>query len=230
MICPTFFGGTFLSKMYQLSKTEISFPDPRSFHPENGLIAFGGDLSPERILLAYQHGIFPWSNPDEEILWWSFDPRFVLIPAEIKVSKSMQKILERNTFTFSENQCFEEVIRGCQNVQRKGQENGTWITEELIASYLILHGQGYAKSVEVWQNDELVGGFYGIDIGNIFCGDSMFATVSNASKAGFIQFVKKYENHYSLIDCQSHTPHLESLGARHIPKKDFYEIIDQRKF
>lgn len=213
--------------MFKLNPNENNFPDPRHFHPENGLIAFGGDLSPERILLAYKNGIFPWFNPGEDILWWSFNPRFVLFPNELKVSKSMKKILSREIFTFTENKSFEEVLRNCKDIPRGVQSGETWITEDLIESYLILNRNGFAKSVEVWQNDKLVGGFFGIDIGNVFCGDSMFTKVSNASKAGFINFVQKNVDKYDLIDCQSHTNHLESLGAKYISKKDFFEIIDK---
>ena len=213
--------------MFKLNPNENNFPDPRHFHPENGLIAFGGDLSPERILLAYKNGIFPWFNPGEDILWWSFNPRFVLFPNELKVSKSMKKILSREIFTFTENKSFEEVLRSCKDIKRGVQAGETWITEDLIESYLILNRNGFAKSVEVWQNDKLVGGFFGIDIGNVFCGDSMFTKVSNASKAGFINFVQKNVDKYDLIDCQSHTNHLESLGAKYISKKDFFEIIDK---
>ncbi len=210
--------------MVWLNPDEISFPDPEFYSGEEGIIAAGGDLSPERIWFAYQNGIFPWFNPGEEILWWFPDPRFVLFPEKIYISKSMKKILARNEFTFTENQCFREVMENCMNANRKNQD-GTWISEELIHSYEILHRAGKAKSVEVWQNEELVGGFYGIEVGKVFCGESMFAKVSNASKAGFIQFVEKYRDRYSLIDCQSHTEHLESLGAEMIPAKKYLKIL-----
>lgn len=210
--------------MIRLDKNEISFPDPELYDGHEGIIAFGGDLSVERIWFAYQHGIFPWYNPGEEILWWCPDPRFVLFPDEIKVSKSMKKILNRSTFTFSENKNFRDVIKNCQAVSRKGQ-SGTWLSDELMMAFIMLHEYGLAKSIEVWQNDELVGGFYGLQIGNIFCGESMFAKVSNASKAGFIHFVETHRNELELIDCQSHTDHLESLGARMIPKREFLKIL-----
>ncbi|WPO82813.1 leucyl/phenylalanyl-tRNA--protein transferase [Chryseobacterium sp. JJR-5R] len=210
--------------MVRLDNKEISFPDPELYDGHEGIIAFGGDLSVERIWFAYQLGIFPWYNPGEEILWWCPDPRFVLVPAELKVSKSMRKILNRSDFTFSENRNFTEVIKNCQEISRKGQE-GTWLSDELLESFIQLHRYGLAKSIEVWQNDELVGGFYGLQIGNMFCGESMFAKVSNASKAGFIHFVETHKNELELIDCQSHTDHLESLGAKMIPKREFLNIL-----
>ncbi len=210
--------------MQYLDKNEISFPDPEVYHPPGGLIAIGGDLSAQRLLLAYQLGIFPWYDPGEEILWWSPDPRFVLLPDEVKISKSMRKILRDGIFTFTENKCFEEVIRNCATAPRDGQD-GTWISEELISGFVELHKTGIARSIEVWQNSELVGGFYGLEVGRVFCGESMFSKVSNASKAGFLDFVLRNQNHYELIDCQVHSAHLESLGAKHIPKLDFLEFL-----
>lgn len=210
--------------MVRLDENEISFPDPELYDGHEGLIAFGGDLSIERIWFAYQLGIFPWYNPGEEILWWCPDPRFVLFPDEIKVSKSMRKILNRDVFTFSENRNFREVILNCQQASRKGQ-TGTWLSDELMESFIKLHEYGLAKSIEVWQDGELVGGFYGLQIGSVFCGESMFAKVSNASKAGFIHFVESNKENIDLIDCQSHTEHLESLGAKMITKKEFLKIL-----
>ncbi|MEC3874168.1 leucyl/phenylalanyl-tRNA--protein transferase [Chryseobacterium salviniae] len=210
--------------MIRLDENEISFPDPELYDGHEGIVAFGGDLSLERIWFAYQLGIFPWFNPGEEILWWCPDPRFVLFPEEIKVSKSMKKILARNVFTFTENTNFRKVIKSCRDIGRKGQ-SGTWLSDELMASFIKLHDYGLAKSVEVWQNEELVGGFYGLQIGNVFCGESMFSKVSNASKAGFIHFAQRYKDKLELIDCQSHTDHLESLGARMIPKREFLKIL-----
>ena len=216
--------GFFFPKMIRLDENEISFPDPELYDGHEGIIAFGGDLSVERIWFAYQLGIFPWFNPGEEILWWCPDPRFVLFPEEIRISKSMKKILDRNVFAFTENTSFREVIKNCQDINRKGQ-SGTWLSDELMESFIKLHDYGLAKSIEVWQNEELVGGFYGLQIGNLFCGESMFSKVSNASKAGFIHFAQKYRNKLELIDCQSHTDHLESLGARMIPKREFLTIL-----
>ncbi len=216
--------GFFFPKMIRLDENEISFPDPELYDGHEGIIAFGGDLSVERIWFAYQLGIFPWFNPGEEILWWCPDPRFVLFPEEIRISKSMKKILDRNVFAFTENTSFREVIKNCQDISRKGQ-SGTWLSDELMESFIKLHDYGLAKSIEVWQNEELVGGFYGLQIGNLFCGESMFSKVSNASKAGFIHFAQKYKTKLELIDCQSHTDHLESLGARMIPKREFLTIL-----
>ena len=212
--------------MFLLDSEEIAFPDPALYDFEGGLLAMGGDLSPERIWFAYQNGIFPWFNPEDDILWWCPDPRFVLFPEDLKISKSMKKILREGKFTFTENKCFEEVMKNCQAAERKGQD-GTWITDEMIKSYSTLHRYGKAKSIEVWENDELVGGLYGVDLGHIFCGESMFAKVSNASKAGFIYFVEKYKNIYQLIDCQIYTEHLASLGAKEIPKREFLKILKQ---
>ncbi|KQR95202.1 leucyl/phenylalanyl-tRNA--protein transferase [Chryseobacterium sp. Leaf180] len=212
--------------MVLLNSEEISFPDPALYDSHDGIIAVGGDLSPERILFAYENGIFPWFNPDEEILWWCPDPRFVLFPDELKVSKSIKKILDRNIFQFTENKNFREVILNCKNAPRKGQD-GTWLSDELIEVFTKLHKIGIVKSIEVWLNNDLVGGFYGLHIGNVFCGESMFAKVSNASKAGFIYFVQKYADQFSIVDCQSHSDHLESLGAKMIPKREFLHILHQ---
>ncbi len=210
--------------MFRLEENEISFPDPEIYDGHEGVVALGGDLSIERVWFAYQLGIFPWYNPGEEILWWCPDPRFVLFPDELKVSKSMRKILNRNVFTFSENQQFREVIQNCREIGRRGQD-GTWLSDELMQTFIQLHEYGLAKSVEVWQEGKLVGGLYGLQIGNVFCGESMFAKVSNASKAGFIHFVETHRNSLEIIDCQSHTEHLESFGARMIPKKEFLKIL-----
>ena len=214
--------------MIALDPNEISFPDPKLYHPEDGLMAYGGDLSPERIWFAYQLGIFPWFNPEDEILWWCPDPRFVLFPKELKISKSMKKILRDDVFTFTENKCFEEIIKNCAKINRKDQ-NGTWLTKEMMESYTKLHLYGKAKSIEVWQNNQLVGGLYGLDLGNVFCGESMFAKVSNASKAGFIWFTEKYKNKFQVIDCQVYTNHLASLGAREIPKLEFLNYLENNE-
>lgn len=212
--------------MIRLDPNEISFPNPQHYDGHEGIIAYAGDLSMERIWFAYQNGIFPWFNPGEEILWWCPDPRFVLFPKNLKVSKSMRKILKNETFTFTENQNFRQVIRNCREVTRKGQD-GTWLSDELMESFIRLHEYGFAKSIEVWQDDRLVGGFYGLQVGKVFCGESMFAKVSNASKAGFIYFVEKYQDELVLIDCQSHTEHLESLGATMISKQEFLKTLHE---
>jgi leucyl/phenylalanyl-tRNA--protein transferase len=198
---------------------KLEFPD-YSQASKFGILAYGGDLSIERLKLAYQKGIFPWFNENEPILWWFPDPRFVLFPEELRISKSMMKVFRDEIFEFTENQAFEQVIQNCRTIPRKGQK-GTWITDEMMAAYLQLHKEGLAKSIEVWQNGELVGGFYGVEGKRMFCGESMFAKVSNASKAGFIQFVLRNKDKYDLIDCQVFTEHLASLGAIEISADEF---------
>ena len=214
----------FFLKMIKLNPNEISFPDPQYFESDTGLIAFGGDLSPERIWFAYQNGIFPWFNPDEEILWWFPNPRFVLFPKNVKISKSMKKVLKSGQFSFTKNKNFREVMQNCQNIERNG-EKGSWISEELIESFVTLHNAGKASSYEVWEKGELVGGFYGVEVGNIFCGESMFSKVSNASKAVFLNFILENKEKYTLIDCQIHSEHLESLGAEMIPGNHYLKIL-----
>lgn len=188
-------------------------------------MAVGGDLSPERLLLAYRSGIFPWFNDDALILWWSPDPRMILFPNEIKISKSMSKIIRIDQFKLTVNTNFKAVLENCSQVDRKGQE-GTWITKNMIDAYLQLHETGFAKSYEVWQEDKLVGGLYGIDLGHVFCGESMFSLVSNASKFAFIRLAQDLEKQdYQLIDCQIYTEHLKSLGAKEIDRDDFLKIL-----
>ncbi|WP_265240601.1 leucyl/phenylalanyl-tRNA--protein transferase [Muriicola sp. Z0-33] len=206
-----------------LTQTLI-FPPVENANAE-GLLAVGGDLSPERLKLAYSEGIFPWFNEDSLILWWSPDPRMVLFPNKIKVSRTMNKILKSDKFQLSQNTCFKEVLEHCSTVARKGQQ-GTWITQTMKAAYLTLHEKGLAKSYEVWEEGELVGGLYGIDLGHVFCGESMFSLKSNASKFAFIHLARELEEkNYKLIDCQMYTPHLESLGAEDISRKEFIEIL-----
>ena len=209
--------------MYRLT-SELYFPPIHSASPE-GILAFGGDLSPERLLLAYKNGIFPWFNMDEPIIWWSPDPRMVLFLDEIKVSKSMRSLLNRNVFKVTFNQNFSAVIRNCQKTVRRGQ-HGTWISEQMISAYEKLHELGHAMSIEVWQEEMLVGGLYGVDLGNVFCGDSMFSGVSNASKVGFVSLVNYLKsNQYQLLDCQVYNEHLASLGCREINRDDFIKVI-----
>lgn len=209
--------------MHILSK-ELFFP-PVSEADADGILALGGDLSPERLLLAYKSGIFPWFEDDDPIIWWSPDPRMVLFLDELVVSKSMRNILNRNTFQVTFNQDFRAVISNCQKMKRSGQ-NGTWITNDMIEAYCKLHELGIAKSVEVWQNEELVGGLYGIDLEHVFCGESMFSKVSNASKVAFIHLVKKLKNdNYKVLDCQVYNEHLESLGCREIDRTDFMALL-----
>ncbi|ASO04354.1 leucyl/phenylalanyl-tRNA--protein transferase [Arenibacter algicola] len=202
----------------------LLFPDVEKAD-DDGLLAVGGDLSPERLLLAYKNGIFPWFNEDSMILWWSPDPRMVLFPNKIKISKSMAQVIKSNKFRITWNTQFEEVVNACSAIKRKGQA-GTWITPEMKSAYLKLHQMGIAKSIEVWENDNLVGGLYGIDLGNVFCGESMFSRKSNASKFAFISLAKELQQkEYKLIDCQVYTAHLESLGAEEIPRKQFIKIL-----
>jgi leucyl/phenylalanyl-tRNA--protein transferase len=190
----------------------------------DGLLAIGGDLSVERLLLAYRKGIFPWFDGDVP-MWWSPDPRFVLFPEELKVSKSMKVLLKRNAFEFTIDKAFSEVIKACKEKEREGQ-NGTWITDDVEASYIQLHREGFAHSAEVWVNNTLVGGLYGVRLNNVFFGESMFSHVSNASKYAFIKYVGQLRQEgVQLIDCQVYTEHLESLGARMIKRQEFmYEL------
>jgi leucyl/phenylalanyl-tRNA---protein transferase len=186
---------------------------------EYGILAIGGDLSPERLIFAYENGIFPWYSEDEPITWFCPDPRFVLFPEEIKIAKSMSSLFNSRRFRVTYDTCFEEVMRSCGAISRKGQA-GTWIIEDMISAYSNLHELGFAHSVEVWEGDDLVGGLYGVALGKVFFGESMFAKVSNASKFGFITLVKKLiADGFQLIDCQQETPHLASLGARAITRK-----------
>ncbi len=210
--------------IFWLTDESNQFP-PSEYASAEGLLAIGGDLSPERLLTAYSMGIFPWFNEDEPMAWWSPDPRMVLFPSEIKVSKSMRPYFNQGKFKVSFDQDFEGVVRLCQSPRGK-QHSGTWITEEILEAYCMLHQMGFAHSVEVWQGDEMVGGLYGIALGKCYFGESMFSKVSNASKFGFICLVKMLEAlGFWLIDCQQETAHLGSLGARPIPRADFLHIL-----
>lgn len=193
----------------------------------DGVVAVGGDLSPDRLMLAYHSGIFPWYNPGDPITWWSPDPRFVLFPGQLKVSKSMARVLRKDHFEVTYDQDFEGVIAQCQRVARKDQQ-GTWITEEMRLAYLKLFEMGHAKSVEVWQEGALVGGMYGVDLGYVFCGESMFSKVSNASKVALISFVRKFEADGGLLfDCQVYSDHLTTLGAEEIDRSEFLKYLDK---
>lgn len=208
--------------LFALDK-ELIFPPVHLAEPD-GLLAIGGDLSTERLLLAYRNGIFPWYEGDH-ILWWCPDPRFALIPSELKISKSMQQLIKRETFTFTIDRAFTEVISNCKTVPRRGQD-GTWITEDVREAYTRLHKAGYAHSAEVWQGDELVGGLYGVRLGQVFFGESMFSKVSNASKYAFISYVEHLKTEdVQLIDCQVYTAHLESLGARMMARQNFVQML-----
>ncbi len=192
---------------------------------DDGLLAIGGDLGAERLLLAYSNGIFPWFNEDEPPLWWSPDPRFVLFPEELKVSKSMQRLIKQGRFEFRIDTAFEAVITNCSKAPREGQD-GTWISHEVIAAYTALHRLGYAHSAEAWRDGELVGGLYGVLLGKVFFGESMFSMESNASKFAFINWVEVLKGYgVVLIDCQVFTEHLESLGALMVSRAGFIDII-----
>jgi leucyl/phenylalanyl-tRNA--protein transferase len=210
--------------LFALDK-EIIFPPVHLAEPD-GLLAVGGDLSTERLLLAYRQGIFPWYE-GQHILWWSPNPRFVLTPATLKVSKSMKQLFKKEAFTFTTNKAFAEVINNCRSIERSGQ-NGTWITSSMKEAYIRLHKQGFAHSAEVWLNEELVGGLYGIRLGKVFFGESMFSKASNASKYAFISYVHQLQQEeVQLIDCQVYTEHLESLGAHMIARDDFIQRLQE---
>ena len=203
---------------------KLWFPSVETSSPE-GVIAFGGDLSVERLLLAYKSGIFPWYNQGEPIIWYAPEQRMVLFPSELKVSKSTKKLLRKEVFEVTFNQNFEEVIKQCKIISRNGQV-GTWITDEMEQAYLQLHKFGHAKSVEVWLKDELVGGLYGVDLGSVFCGESMFSKVSNASKIAFIYLVEKLrKEQYKIVDCQVYNDYLASFGAKEIPRAEFLKYL-----
>ena len=212
-----------ISIMYFLSK-ELYFPPAETASTE-GIVAVGGDLSPERLVLAYQIGIFPWFEEEEPILWWSPPERMVLFFDDLTISKSMRNIINRKQFKVTFNTAFRDVIVNCKKITRKDQA-GTWITDNMVEAYCKLHELGIAKSVEVWENEELVGGLYGVDLGHVFCGESMFSKVSNASKLAFIALAKQLEMaDYRLLDCQVYNDHLASLGCVEIDREDFLKVL-----
>jgi leucyl/phenylalanyl-tRNA---protein transferase len=214
--------------MLQVLDRKIWFP-PTEAADEDGLLAIGGDLSVERLLAAYQKGIFPWYNEDVP-LWWSPDPRFVLLPQQLKVSKSMQQLLRQQKMQCSSNQCFRQVVQHCQQAKRKEQD-GTWISPTVLEAYCQLHALGFAHSIECWQNGELVGGFYGVLLGKVFFGESMFSLVPNASKFALIDWVRhRAPKDLALIDCQVYTTHLESLGATMLPRTVFEQLLRDNIF
>jgi len=209
--------------MYRLNDA-LLFPSPEQASAE-GIVAVGGDLQPERVMLAYRKGIFPWFESDDFLLWWSPDPRMVLFPDRLKVSKSMRTVLRKKQFEVTFNKAFDQVVEACAKVKRFGQ-NGTWITPGLMEVYSTLHTQGHAHSVEVWEEGSLVGGLYVIDLGTVFCGESMFSKSSNASKVALIYLVKELKkNKYELIDCQVPTQHLASMGAEPISRTEFLTFL-----
>jgi leucyl/phenylalanyl-tRNA---protein transferase len=209
--------------VYRLTK-KLNFPPPGQAD-DDGLLAVGGDLSVERLLLAYSMGIFPWYSDGYPILWWSPDPRLVLIPAELKVSKTLRQTIRKGMFSVTTNQAFEEVIRNCATIRRK-EEQGTWITEEMIAAYIRLHKAGYAHSVESWDGNKLAGGLYGVMMGRAFFGESMFAKKSDASKVAFAVYTADLaQKGFELIDCQVATEHLKTFGAKEISRDEFMKCL-----
>ncbi len=200
------------------------FPPVTAAH-SSGILAIGGAITTDWIKLAYKSGVFPWFDEDSPITWWAPDPRMVVFPQTYKPSKSMRNILNKNEFTITYNTSFYQVIENCQKSKRKGQD-GTWITDDILTVYSELHQMGMAKSVEVWQKNALVGGLYGIDLGNMFCGESMFSKVSNASKVAFCWLIEKLKNeNYQLLDCQVYNPHLKLLGAIEISREVYMAYL-----
>ena len=208
-----------------LTRNSLDFPPlERALREPDGLLAAGGDLSPERLLAAYRHGCFPWYQDGQPLLWWSPDPRMVLFPEELHVSRSLRKTLRRGDFTITFDQDFAAVIRAC--AAPRSYADGTWITSAMQQAYLELHRRGIAHSVEAWQNGELVGGLYGLALGQLFFGESMFSRRTNASKVAFVTLAERLrECGFALIDCQMHTAHLASFGAREIPRSEFAEYL-----
>lgn len=210
-----------------LNRASLEFPPlHKALHEPNGLLAAGGDLSSERLVAAYRHGCFPWYQDGQPILWWSPDPRTVLLPSNLHISRSLRKVLRSDLFSVTFDRNFTDVIHACSEPRK--DEDGTWITSEMQAAYFALHAQGHAHSVEVWQQDQLVGGLYGIAIGQLFFGESMFSRTSNASKVGFVTLVSALKAAgFVLIDCQMPTAHLISLGAESIRRSEFSEYLTQ---
>ena len=211
--------------VFRLSK-EIAFPDPALAEPE-GLLAVGGDLSPERLLAAYAAGIFPWFSEGDPILWWSTDPRLILLPAELKIRRSLAKVIRQNRFEIRTDTAFEQVINRCAAKSRSGQP-GTWITPDMRAAYIELHRLGFAHSIEAWQDDQLCGGLYGLSLGETFFGESMYSDVPNASKVAFVRLIEATVTWgFDLIDCQTETEHLMTFGARSIPRCEYLERLER---
>jgi leucyl/phenylalanyl-tRNA---protein transferase len=208
-----------------LDPNTLDFPDPTlALQDPDGLLAVGGDLSPERILAAYHSGIFPWFNPGDPILWWSPNPRTVVFPEHLHISKSLRKTLRKGLYQVTFDHCFGDVMRAC--AEPRDYADGTWISEEIIAGYSALHERGVAHSVEVWRDNELVGGLYGIALGRVFFGESMFSRADNASKVGFAHLVRQLCTwNFQLIDCQVANEHLFSLGAVEIQREEFQRLL-----
>lgn len=208
--------------IFALDDDSVEFPPPE-LAEEDGLLAVGGDLSPERLISAYSSGIFPWFSEDTPILWYSPPERFVLFPARVKIPKSMKQVLRSGKFTVTRNKAFAAVIKACAEAERPGQD-GTWITRGMQEAYIRLHEMGYAHSFEVWHEDQLAGGLYGIEMNSVFCGESMFSRVSNASKVALIWLCQQME--YRLIDCQIYSEHIERMGAEMIPGEKYLHILN----
>jgi leucyl/phenylalanyl-tRNA--protein transferase len=210
----------------RLGETDyFPFPDPQNW--QDDIIAVGGNLSPGMLLSAYEQGIFPWYGPGDPLIWQSPDPRFVIYPDKLHISSSMRKILKNRVFDITVNEDFDGVIRGCAEVYRPGQGD-TWISNDIIEAYCELHRMGWAHSAEAWQDGSLAGGCYGVIIGNVFIGESMFAKKSNASKAAFLAFAEKlFELGLAFIDCQVHTRHLASLGGEELSRKDYLKLLEK---
>jgi leucyl/phenylalanyl-tRNA--protein transferase len=215
-----------MRKIYSLDQKHIDFPDPQHAQ-RDGLIAFGGDLSPKRLLSAYSQGIFPWYNPGEPILWWSPDPRFILFPQKLHISKSLSKSIRKENYQITMDKDFSSVIQECAAL-RIENNTGTWITNNMMQAYIKLYEMGFAHSVEIWMDDALAGGLYGISLGRMFSGESMFHRKTNASKialAALVDFARSYQ--FDFIDCQVQTGHLKSLGAENIPRTHFLELLNK---
>jgi len=205
--------------VFQLSERNI-FPSPE-YAEEDGLLAVGGDLNEERLLLAYSEGIFPWYSEGTPILWWSPDPRLILLPGELKVSRSLRQTIKRGMYHVTMDRAFDEVIENCASIRRKEGE-GTWITTEMISAYVRLHNSGFAHSVESWYREELAGGLYGVSLGGVFFGESMFTKRHDASKVAFVKLVQQLKEwDFRLVDCQVTTGHLKRFGAREVTRVEF---------
>lgn len=210
--------------VFYLGKDPV-FP-PAEYSDPDGILAVGGDLSPERLLEAYTHGIFPWYSSETPIIWWSPDPRFVIYPGEVKISKSMRQILRRKIFEIRFDTSFRDVITACSG--KRKHEKGTWITSEMIEAYVVLHEMGYAHSIEAWKDGKLTGGLYGVSLGGMFFGESMFSRESNASKAAFIVLAENLHRlGFDLVDSQVHTDHMESLGAVYMERDSFLKLVER---
>jgi leucyl/phenylalanyl-tRNA--protein transferase len=217
-----------MASMHQLDQDKLEFPSfEQALCEPNGLLAIGGDLSTERLLIAYRQGIFPWYEAEQPILWWHPDPRMVLYPGELHVSRSLTKFMKKRPYRITCDEDFAGLIKACAKQRRRGPY-GTWITPEMQQAYISLHTEGWAHSIEVWEQDKLVGGLYGLAIGAVFFGESMFSQVDNSSKLAFVTLVRKLKaQDYKLVDCQIASTHLSSLGAREIPRRLFISQLQE---